>query len=48
MAAQASPDAHMPVFFALMKLETMHLLRDILFFNVSLSQIGLKSLKKIQ
>ncbi|XP_042522408.1 protein sel-1 homolog 2 isoform X1 [Dipodomys spectabilis] len=35
MAAQTSPDAHIPVFFALMKLETMHLLRDILFFNVS-------------
>ncbi|OBS72335.1 hypothetical protein A6R68_13090, partial [Neotoma lepida] len=33
MAAQTSPDAHIPVFFALMKLETMHLLRDILFFN---------------
>ncbi|XP_060239144.1 protein sel-1 homolog 2 isoform X2 [Meriones unguiculatus] len=33
MAAQTSPDAHLPVFFALMKLETMHLLRDILFFN---------------
>lgn len=40
MAAQTSPDAHMPVFFALVKLETMHLLRDILFFNVSLSRIG--------
>jgi hypothetical protein len=39
MAAQTSPDAHIPVFFALMKLETMHLLHDILFFNVSLSQI---------
>ncbi|XP_073734511.1 protein sel-1 homolog 2 isoform X7 [Callorhinus ursinus] len=33
MAAQSSPDAHIPVFFALMKLETVHLLRDILFFN---------------
>ncbi|XP_029392483.1 protein sel-1 homolog 2 isoform X2 [Mus pahari] len=33
MAAQTSPDAHIPVFFALMKLETMHLLHDILFFN---------------
>nr|XP_028684510.1 protein sel-1 homolog 2 isoform X3 [Macaca mulatta] len=33
MAAQTSPDAYIPVFFALMKLETMHLLRDILFFN---------------
>uniref|UniRef100_A0A8I3PCT1 SEL1L2 adaptor subunit of ERAD E3 ligase n=1 Tax=Canis lupus familiaris TaxID=9615 RepID=A0A8I3PCT1_CANLF len=33
MAAQTSPDAHIPVFFALMKLETVHLLRDILFFN---------------
>ncbi|XP_054579900.1 protein sel-1 homolog 2 isoform X3 [Eptesicus fuscus] len=33
MAAQTSPDAHMPVFFALVKLETMHLLQDILFFN---------------
>uniref|UniRef100_A0A8C7BDH1 SEL1L2 adaptor subunit of SYVN1 ubiquitin ligase n=1 Tax=Neovison vison TaxID=452646 RepID=A0A8C7BDH1_NEOVI len=33
MAAQTSPDAHIPVFFALMKLETMHLLQDILFFN---------------
>ncbi|KAL6040800.1 hypothetical protein STEG23_037429, partial [Scotinomys teguina] len=34
MAAQTSPDAHIPVFFALMKLETMHLLRDVLFFNI--------------
>ncbi|XP_038960961.1 protein sel-1 homolog 2 isoform X4 [Rattus norvegicus] len=33
MAAQTSPDAHIPVFFALMKLETMHFLQDILFFN---------------
>ncbi|XP_051702167.2 protein sel-1 homolog 2 isoform X4 [Oryctolagus cuniculus] len=33
MAAETSPDAHIPVFFALMKLETMHFLRDILFFN---------------
>ncbi|XP_027476412.1 protein sel-1 homolog 2 isoform X7 [Zalophus californianus] len=33
MAAQTSPDAHIPVFFALVKLETVHLLRDILFFN---------------
>ncbi|XP_026311906.1 protein sel-1 homolog 2 isoform X3 [Piliocolobus tephrosceles] len=33
MAAQTSPDAYIPVFFALMKLETMHFLRDILFFN---------------
>lgn len=40
MAAQTSPDAHIPVFFALMKLETMHFLQDILFFNVSLSQIS--------
>lgn len=45
MAAQTSPDAHIPVFFALMKLETVHLLQDILFFKVSLSQIGPKSLK---
>ncbi|ELK34578.1 Protein sel-1 like protein 2 [Myotis davidii] len=36
MAAQTSPDAHMPVFFALVKLETMHLLRDILFFNFTM------------
>ncbi|XP_015331794.1 protein sel-1 homolog 2 isoform X2 [Marmota marmota marmota] len=36
MAAQTSTDAHIPVFFALMKLETMHLLRDILFFNFTL------------
>ncbi|XP_048204737.1 protein sel-1 homolog 2 isoform X2 [Perognathus longimembris pacificus] len=36
MAAQTSPDAHIPVFFALMKLETMHLLRDILFFNFTM------------
>lgn len=42
MAAQTSPDAHIPVFFALMKLETVHLLRDILFSNVSVSQIGPK------
>ncbi|XP_058540822.1 protein sel-1 homolog 2 isoform X3 [Neofelis nebulosa] len=33
MAAQTSPDAHIPVFFALMKLETVHLLQDILFFK---------------
>ncbi|XP_055229526.1 protein sel-1 homolog 2 isoform X10 [Gorilla gorilla gorilla] len=33
MAAQMSPDAHIPVLFAIMKLETTHLLRDILFFN---------------
>ncbi|XP_008055310.1 protein sel-1 homolog 2 [Carlito syrichta] len=36
MAAQTSSDAHIPVFFALMKLETMHLLRDILFFNFTM------------
>nr|XP_020764445.1 protein sel-1 homolog 2 isoform X4 [Odocoileus virginianus texanus] len=33
MAAQTSPDAHIPVFLALMKLQTVHLLQDILFFN---------------
>ncbi|XP_066092745.1 protein sel-1 homolog 2 isoform X2 [Saccopteryx bilineata] len=33
MAAQTSPEAHIPVFFALMKLEAVHLLRDILFLN---------------
>ncbi|XP_006865703.1 PREDICTED: protein sel-1 homolog 2 [Chrysochloris asiatica] len=31
MAAQTSPDAYLPVFLALMKLETMHFLRDMLF-----------------
>ncbi|XP_008701674.2 protein sel-1 homolog 2 isoform X3 [Ursus americanus] len=36
MAAQTSSDAHIPVFFALMKLETVHLLRDILFFNFTM------------
>ncbi|XP_012659563.1 protein sel-1 homolog 2 [Otolemur garnettii] len=36
MAAQTSPDAHIPVFFALMKLETVHLLRDILLFNFTM------------
>ncbi|KAI5945106.1 Protein sel-12 [Manis javanica] len=36
MAAQTSPDAHVPVFFALMKLETVHLLQDILFFNFTM------------
>lgn len=46
MAAQTSPDAHIPVFFALMKLETVHLLRDILFFNVSFLQVSPKSLSK--
>ncbi|XP_057385516.1 protein sel-1 homolog 2 [Balaenoptera acutorostrata] len=35
MAAKTSPDAHIPVFFALMKLETVHLFQDILFFNQS-------------
>ncbi|XP_035158746.1 protein sel-1 homolog 2 isoform X16 [Callithrix jacchus] len=36
MAAQTSPDAHIPVFFALMKLETMYLLQDTLFFNFTM------------
>ncbi|XP_020137471.2 protein sel-1 homolog 2 isoform X3 [Microcebus murinus] len=36
MAAQTSPDAHIPVFFALMKLETVHMLRDILLFNFTM------------
>ncbi|XP_066868551.1 protein sel-1 homolog 2 isoform X2 [Kogia breviceps] len=36
MAAQTSPDAHIPVFFALMKLETVHLFRDILFSNFTM------------
>ncbi|KAM5245544.1 protein sel-1 homolog 2 [Ctenodactylus gundi] len=34
-AAQTSPDAHLPVFFATMKLETMSLLQYILVFNVT-------------
>ncbi|KAM5218620.1 protein sel-1 homolog 2 isoform 3-T3 [Hipposideros larvatus] len=33
MAAQTSPEAHIPVSLALMKLETVHLLQDTLFFN---------------
>ncbi|XP_074173778.1 protein sel-1 homolog 2 isoform X3 [Rhinolophus sinicus] len=33
MAAQTSRDAHIPVLLALMKLETVHLLQDTLFFN---------------
>lgn len=45
MAAETSPDAHIPVFFALIKLETVHFLQDVLFLNVSLASIGLKSLK---
>uniref|UniRef100_A0A4W2CCC2 Uncharacterized protein n=1 Tax=Bos indicus x Bos taurus TaxID=30522 RepID=A0A4W2CCC2_BOBOX len=36
MAAQTSPDAHIPVFLALMKLETVHLLQDILLFNFTM------------
>ncbi|XP_068380056.1 protein sel-1 homolog 2 isoform X5 [Eschrichtius robustus] len=36
MAAKTSPDAHIPVFFALMKLETVHLFQDILFFNFTM------------
>ncbi|XP_006878039.1 PREDICTED: protein sel-1 homolog 2-like, partial [Chrysochloris asiatica] len=36
MAAQTSPDAYLPVFFALMKLETVHFLRDILFFDFTM------------
>jgi len=36
MAAQTSPDAHIPVFFALVKLETVHLFQDILFFNFTM------------
>lgn len=47
MAAQTSPDAHIPVFFALMKLETVHLLRDILFFNVSFLQVSRKSIEQL-
>ncbi|XP_054398007.2 protein sel-1 homolog 2 isoform X3 [Pongo abelii] len=43
MAAQRSPDAHIPVLFALMKLETTHLLRDILFFNFTTRWNWLKS-----
>uniref|UniRef100_A0A2K5YLQ6 SEL1L2 adaptor subunit of SYVN1 ubiquitin ligase n=1 Tax=Mandrillus leucophaeus TaxID=9568 RepID=A0A2K5YLQ6_MANLE len=42
MAAQTSPDAYIPVFLALMKLETMHLLRDILFFNFTMRWNWLK------
>ncbi|TKC34206.1 hypothetical protein EI555_007027, partial [Monodon monoceros] len=43
MAAQTSPDAHIPVFFALTKLETVHLFRDILFFNnVSYQQFTMR------
>uniref|UniRef100_A0A2I3N463 SEL1L2 adaptor subunit of SYVN1 ubiquitin ligase n=1 Tax=Papio anubis TaxID=9555 RepID=A0A2I3N463_PAPAN len=42
MAAQTSPDAYIPVFFALMNLETMHLLRDILFFNFTMRWNWLK------
>ncbi|XP_049990280.1 protein sel-1 homolog 2 isoform X3 [Alexandromys fortis] len=42
MAAQTSPDAHIPVFFALMKLETVHLLQDILFFNFTMRWKWLK------
>ena len=45
MAAETSPDAQIPVFLALMKLETVHLLQDIWFFNVSLSQTGPKLMK---
>lgn len=45
MAAQTSPEANMPVLLALIKLETVHFLRDVLFFNVSLPQTGPKSLK---
>ncbi|XP_040837128.1 protein sel-1 homolog 2 isoform X3 [Ochotona curzoniae] len=33
MAAETSPDAHIPVFFALIKLETVHFLQDVLFLN---------------
>lgn len=45
MAAQTSPDAHIPALFALLKMETLHLLRDVLFFNVSLSHLDPTSLK---
>ncbi|XP_004687216.1 PREDICTED: protein sel-1 homolog 2 [Condylura cristata] len=43
MAAQTSPDAHIPVFFALMKLETVHLFQDILFFNFTMRWKQIKS-----
>ncbi|XP_075383954.1 protein sel-1 homolog 2 isoform X2 [Tenrec ecaudatus] len=33
IAAQTNPDAHLPVFFAMVKLETVHFLQDILFLN---------------
>ncbi|KAF6089298.1 SEL1L2 adaptor subunit of ERAD E3 ligase [Phyllostomus discolor] len=36
MAAETSPDAQIPVFLALMKLETVHLLQDIWFFNFTM------------
>ncbi|KAB1262268.1 Protein sel-1-like protein 2 [Camelus dromedarius] len=47
LAARTSPDAHIPVFFARVKLETVHLLRDILFCNVSLPQMGPRSLEAL-
>ncbi|XP_058535453.1 protein sel-1 homolog 2 isoform X2 [Ochotona princeps] len=36
MAAETSPDAHIPVFFALIKLETVHFLQDVLFLNFTM------------
>ncbi|XP_029452636.1 protein sel-1 homolog 2 [Rhinatrema bivittatum] len=33
LAAEASPDAYVPVFFALIKLETVHLFRKLLYYN---------------
>ncbi|XP_054552184.1 protein sel-1 homolog 2 isoform X2 [Talpa occidentalis] len=43
MAAQTSPDAHIPVFFALMKLKTVHLFQDIFFFNFTTRWKWIKS-----
>ncbi|XP_068932059.1 protein sel-1 homolog 2 [Petaurus breviceps papuanus] len=33
LASETSPDAHIPVFLALIKLEIMHLIQDVVFYN---------------
>ncbi|XP_023350644.1 protein sel-1 homolog 2 [Sarcophilus harrisii] len=35
LAADTNPDAHIPVFLALLKLEMMHLIKDVMIYNLS-------------
>ncbi|XP_056669843.1 protein sel-1 homolog 2 isoform X2 [Monodelphis domestica] len=42
LAAETSPDAHIPVFLALLKLETVHLIKDIVYFKFNVRWKWLK------